>query len=1044
MKSHYKVLGVSQTADDKAIKKAYRDLALKYHPDRAAANNITKEDCEKIFKKINEAYGTLIDPSKRKEYNKTLRFHPYGRNLKVTRNFFKSKREFQKSTTYKNHEFKKPEDFKFQSSQNNNSYPQTIYVKALSSTLLEIIRDDDYKKLDIHLKNEPQESNVLYSILFQACLKGKPSVAFYLIVGKKINPNVIFENGLSFSGHLFKAAAEGGHLALVKFLLEIHRLDIESQGTSPGTKDTALSRAARNGHLAIVEYLISKGANLNPEIAYSNLVRQGIVSGDVEVIKRLVEAGTKIDKYDLGYALEKGVLEIVKYILSKVPGLKFHEYWKSLACCAINSGNVDLVKYLEEKESMNIFEKYGNDEDITDSILAAAGKSNSIPMIKYLLADKKLLGVCQKSESYANTLLSNAVKGGLFEDSSIDRLALVKYLIEELRITLPKNHLIHIIHNDAQFKSIEMNAYLQSFLTNSIEVRQKLLKISRVGLQNIPVDQLFSLYYENLIKRGEDGNFRFEIHHCIKEKKILTKELEVLFVKCAIIRRNAIFYYTSYYYSNDLEVISLLLKLGADVNATNLQGEVVLSHAIHQGGYNNIVKLLIENGADVDAKNKFGMSCRDILQDDKKFQRQISELEYRKTKLSTDPISQSEQKCILSAKERTHIKFADKPLNQGGKPIITSVAEFQSYLGVPLSDSIYFDNGLKIEDIKFGENIRGFISSRLLCNQIKNLLSHPRDDLVVCKMGNVGLGIFSESNIPKDTVILIYGGEVTKGVTTTNSKDEALQFHGSAFIFATNKSRSLASLLQHLPEKSHFSNIKEFQSILEMSGQNLSESELKQNSELYSTEFFSADTKENVMTENLRLEYVNYNGIPLIAIVTNEDIKPGDQLGFNYGYEYWLSRKIIPEFFDKLGAIIPPACYIKTFGCLQFPGGFTYTGEYKPLIDAVKIGQQEITIVDDAKQTHKVAAKIVQQSLIAARAMNETKDLSIIIGSSFIYHDGSSEDQKHENLIRSFPSTFSVSQVTFLNKAPQKPKITDKELDILVYEFKETPSKFKR
>lgn len=60
--NYYKVLGVSQTATDAEIKKAFRKLAMENHPDRTGGDD-TK------FKQINEAYDTLKDPQKRAEYD---------------------------------------------------------------------------------------------------------------------------------------------------------------------------------------------------------------------------------------------------------------------------------------------------------------------------------------------------------------------------------------------------------------------------------------------------------------------------------------------------------------------------------------------------------------------------------------------------------------------------------------------------------------------------------------------------------------------------------------------------------------------------------------------------------------------------------------------------------------------------------------------------------------------------------------------------------------------------------------------------------------
>ncbi|MDD4170413.1 MAG: J domain-containing protein [Desulfotomaculaceae bacterium] len=64
-KDYYKVLGVEKTADAKAIKKAYRGLARRYHPD---ANPGDKQS-EERFKEISEAYEVLSDPEKRKKYD---------------------------------------------------------------------------------------------------------------------------------------------------------------------------------------------------------------------------------------------------------------------------------------------------------------------------------------------------------------------------------------------------------------------------------------------------------------------------------------------------------------------------------------------------------------------------------------------------------------------------------------------------------------------------------------------------------------------------------------------------------------------------------------------------------------------------------------------------------------------------------------------------------------------------------------------------------------------------------------------------------------
>lgn len=72
-KNYYDVLGVSEDADASTIKKAYRKLAQKYHPDRNAGDVKSEER----FKEIQEANETLSDPKKRKEYD-VRRKNPFG------------------------------------------------------------------------------------------------------------------------------------------------------------------------------------------------------------------------------------------------------------------------------------------------------------------------------------------------------------------------------------------------------------------------------------------------------------------------------------------------------------------------------------------------------------------------------------------------------------------------------------------------------------------------------------------------------------------------------------------------------------------------------------------------------------------------------------------------------------------------------------------------------------------------------------------------------------------------------------------------------
>lgn len=65
VKDYYKLLKIEHSADIKAIKKAYRNLAMQYHPDKHGDNQSTQF----YFREIQEAYETLSNPKKREDYH---------------------------------------------------------------------------------------------------------------------------------------------------------------------------------------------------------------------------------------------------------------------------------------------------------------------------------------------------------------------------------------------------------------------------------------------------------------------------------------------------------------------------------------------------------------------------------------------------------------------------------------------------------------------------------------------------------------------------------------------------------------------------------------------------------------------------------------------------------------------------------------------------------------------------------------------------------------------------------------------------------------
>ena len=74
MNTHYSTLGVSESASESEIKKAYRSLSYQYHPDKNPGDKVKEEK----YKKINEAYDVLKDKPKRQQYDFEMNMNQYA------------------------------------------------------------------------------------------------------------------------------------------------------------------------------------------------------------------------------------------------------------------------------------------------------------------------------------------------------------------------------------------------------------------------------------------------------------------------------------------------------------------------------------------------------------------------------------------------------------------------------------------------------------------------------------------------------------------------------------------------------------------------------------------------------------------------------------------------------------------------------------------------------------------------------------------------------------------------------------------------------
>lgn len=140
-KNYYKILGINELANTEEVKKAYRKLAFKYHPDRNSGN----KDAEEKFKNINEAYAVLIDTNKRAQYD-TL-----GADFQ---------HRFSQEDIFKNFDFSLFEEFSFGNIHNHKKSSKGRDIAYELTTHLEDIIKTEEKTISYSLDGIHQQIKI--------------------------------------------------------------------------------------------------------------------------------------------------------------------------------------------------------------------------------------------------------------------------------------------------------------------------------------------------------------------------------------------------------------------------------------------------------------------------------------------------------------------------------------------------------------------------------------------------------------------------------------------------------------------------------------------------------------------------------------------------------------------------------------------------------------------------------------------------------------------------------------------------------------------
>ena len=231
MKNHYATLGVSLVASDEEIKKAYKAMAKKVHPDKNKNVDATEK-----FKEIGEAYEVLSDPEKRKTFQNQF--------LELQRQqYFQRKQEFQRKQDFQTLAANSQQEWDFKKLRVLAHFQkqQELQRKGVLRRQQEEIQrefkrqQEKQRQREEELKKQQQDTKKQQEMQRQEEMQKNFS---------KLTDDESFQKA-------FTKAAKMGNLDVCKYLIEKMKdvCDLADE-----EKNTALHYAAENGHLDVSKY----------------------------------------------------------------------------------------------------------------------------------------------------------------------------------------------------------------------------------------------------------------------------------------------------------------------------------------------------------------------------------------------------------------------------------------------------------------------------------------------------------------------------------------------------------------------------------------------------------------------------------------------------------------------------------------------------------------------------------------------------------------------------------------------------------------------